>query len=129
MGIFIGGSLLYLYQVSISFLQGIITKFKSRLLGNNSTMIEELKIESDDGGQDEKRNDKIFEITQNITSTPNWILYPGNENSNRMIFDIKEELEKQAQMLAKHDTKMNILENKMREDYYNLKRNIKKCKS
>ena len=86
MGIFIGGSLLYLYQVSISFLQRIITKFKSRLLGNNSTMIEELKIESDDGGQDEKRNDKIFEITQNITSTPNWILYPGNENSNRMIF-------------------------------------------
>ena len=64
-----------------------------------------------------------------MTSTPNWILYPGNENSNRMIFDIKEELEKQAQMLAKHDTKMNILENKMREDYYNLKRNIKKCKS
>ena len=129
MGIFIGGSLLYLYQVSISFLQRIKTKFK-RSLGNSTTntIIKEFEIESDDG-KDEKRNEKISQITQNTTSTTTPNRIPENETSNEILFRVKEELEKQRKMLFKHDTKMNILKNKMREDYYNLKRKIKKSKS
>ena len=127
MGIFIGGSLLYLYQVSISFLQRIKTKFK-RSLGNSTTIIKELEIESDDG-KDEKRNEKISQMTQNTTSTTTPNRIPENETSNDILFRLKEELEKQRKMLFKHDTKMNILKNKMREDYYNLKRKIKKSKS
>ena len=129
MGIFIGGSLLYLYQVSISFLQRIKTKFK-RSLGNSTTntIIKEFEIESDDG-KGEKRNEKISQITQNTTSTTTPNRIPENETSNEILFRVKEELEKQRKMLFKHDTKMNILKNKMREDYYNLKRKIKKSKS
>ena len=53
MGLFIGASILYLYELSINFLQKIITKFKSRF--GSSTMIEEMKSEYDEGQAEEMK--------------------------------------------------------------------------
>ena len=80
LGLFIGASILYLYDHSIYFILQIITKFKSRF--GTSTRIEELKTEYDEG-QDEKMkmNDKTFQLTHNTTSKPNRISYSENKNS------------------------------------------------
>ena len=117
LGLFIGASILYLYDISINFLRSIITKFKSRI--GTSTRIEELKTEYD-GGQDKemKTNDKTFQLTQNTTSTPIRISYSENENS-KILIKIQEELAKQADMLAK-------LDNKFSMGHYNVYKNIRK---
>ena len=80
LGLFIGASILYLYDVSTNFLLQIITKFKSRF--GTSIRIEELKTEYDKGQDEEmKMNDKTFQLTQHTTSKPNRISYSENENS------------------------------------------------
>ena len=53
MGLFIGASILYLYEVSINFLQKLITKFKSRI--GSSTKIEDMKTEYDEGQAEEMK--------------------------------------------------------------------------
>ena len=85
MGLFIGASILYLYDISANFLLQIITKFKSRL--GTSTRIEVLKTEHDVKGQDEemKMNDQTFHLTRKTTSTSNRISYSENENSEILI--------------------------------------------
>ena len=114
LGLFIGASILYLYDVSTNFLLQIITKFKSRF-----GRIEELKTEYDEGQDEEmKMNDKTFQLTQNTTSTPIRISYSENENS-KILIKIQEELAKQADMLAK-------LENKFSMGHYNVCKKIRK---
>ena len=102
----------YMTFQHISIIQ-IITKFKSRF--STGIRIEELKIESDEG-LDVKMNDKTFQLTQKTTSTSQMISYSENENSK-----IQEEL-------AKLHNRINILENKMHEDYHNLHKKIRKFK-
>ena len=89
LGLFIGASILSLYEVSINFLLRLITRFKSRL--GNSSRIEDLKTEYDDEGQDEeiKINDNTFQLRQ-------------NENT-KLLINIQEELARQGDVLAKHD--------------------------
>ena len=100
LGLFIGASTLYLYDISTYFILQIITKFKSRF-GSTSTRIEELKTESDESQNDEmKMNDKTFQLRQN--TTPNRISFSENENV-KLLINIQEELAKQGDMLAKHD--------------------------
>ena len=117
LGLFIGASILYLYDISINFLRSIITKFKSRI--GTSTRIEELKTEYDESQDKEmKTNDKTFQHTQNTTSTPIRMSYSENENS-KILIKIQEELAKQADMLAK-------LDNKFSMGHYNVRKNIRK---
>ena len=116
LGLFIGASILYVYDVSTYFILQIITKFKSRF--GTGIRIEELKTESDEGQDDEmKMNDKTFQLEQNSTSIPNRISYSENENSK-----IQEELR------ILHN-KINVLENKMNEDNHHVRQKIRKCKS
>ena len=60
--LFIGASVLYLYDISTHFILQIITKFKSSRLRNNHILIEEFKTEYDVEGQDKatKMNENFF---------------------------------------------------------------------
>ena len=101
MGLFVGASILSLYEVSVKFFVRIISKsikFKSRV--GTGKGIEELKTE-----QDMKTNDNILQLTQNSSSTPY-----ENENS-KFIIKMQEELAKQAEMLTKLANKISTLEN------------------
>ena len=111
LGLFIGASIVYVYDVSTYFILQIITKFKSRF--GTGIRIEELKTESDEGQDEEmKMNNKTFPITQKTTSTSS-IRTSYSENENiKILINIQEELAKQADMLAKLDNKINTLENK-----------------
>ena len=62
LGLFIGASILSLYEVSINFLLKLITRFKSRF--SNSSRIEDLKTEYDGEGQDGEINinDSTFQL-------------------------------------------------------------------
>ena len=104
MGLFIGASILSLYEVSINFLLRFITRIKSRF--DNSSRIEDLRTEYDGEGQEGeiKINDRTFQVTQIITSKPSSISYSENENIKFILINIQEELAKQGDMLAKHDT-------------------------
>ena len=108
LGLFIGASILYLYDISTHFILQIITKLKSR--------IEELKTEYDgyDEGQDEstKMNEKIFEITKNTKTTPKEISYSETEKI-KLLINLQKELAKQGHMLAKHDNMITTLKNNM----------------
>ena len=61
LGLFIGASVLYLYDISTHFILQIITKFKSSRLRNN-ILNEEFKTEYDVEGQDKatKINENFF---------------------------------------------------------------------
>ena len=114
LGLFIGASILYLYEYSINFILQIITKFKSRF--GAGIRIGELKTETVKGQEEERKmNDKVFQLAYYTTSTPkNRISFSENENSK-----IQEEL-------RNLHNKINILENKMHEDYCHLRKKIKK---
>ena len=106
LGLFIGASILSLYEVSINFLLRFITRFKSRI--GIGSRIEDLKTEYDDEGQDEeiKINDNTFQLKQNIITKPRRVSNYENEieNIKLILINIQEELAKQGDMLAKHDT-------------------------
>ena len=104
LGLFIGASILSLYEVSINFLLRFMTKFKNRF--GISSRIEDLKTEYDGEGQDGeiKINDSTFQLRQSIASKPSRISYSENENLKVLLINIQEELAKQGDMLAKHDT-------------------------
>ena len=95
----------------------------------SSSRFDELKTEHHDvKSQDDemKMKDKTFQMRQNTTSTPcRRISYSENENSEILI-KIQEELGKVADMVAKHDQKINTLENKRHLDFYNLRKKIDK---
>ena len=99
MGLFIGASIVYVYDVSTYFILQIITKFKSRF--GTGIRIEELKTESDEGQDEEmKMNNKTFPITQKTTSTSS-IRTSYSENENiKILINIQEELAKQGDVLA-----------------------------
>ena len=61
LGLFIGASVLYLYDISTHFILQIITKFKSSRIRNN-ILNEEFKTEYDVEGQDKatKINENFF---------------------------------------------------------------------
>ena len=99
LGLFIGASILSLYEVSINFLLKLITRFKSRF--SNSSRIEDLKTEYDGEGQDGEINinDSTFQLKKNITSKPSRFSYSENENT-KLLINIQEELAKQGDVLA-----------------------------
>ena len=99
LGLFIGASILSLYEVSINFLLKLITRFKSRF--SNSSRIEDLKTEYDGEGQDGEINinDTTFQLKKNITSKPSRFSYSENENT-KLLINIQEELAKQGDVLA-----------------------------
>ena len=99
LGLFIGASILSLYEVSINFLLRFITRFKSRF--DNSSRIEDLKTEYDGEGQDGEINinDSTFQLKKNITSKPSRFFYSENENT-KLLINIQEELAKQGDVLA-----------------------------
>ena len=99
LGLFIGASILSLYEVSINFLLKLITRFKSRF--SNSSRIEDLKTEYDGEGQDGEINinDSTFQLKKNITSKPTRFSYSENENT-KLLINIQEELAKQGDVLA-----------------------------
>ena len=102
LGLFIGASILSLYEVSVNFLLRFITRFKSRL--SNISRIEDLKTEYDDEGQDGviKTNDSTLQLKRNITSKPSRVSNSENENT-KLLINIQEELARQGDVLAKHD--------------------------
>ena len=101
LGLFIGASILSLYEVSINFLLRFITRFKNRF--GISSRIEHLKNEYDGEGQDGvmKINDSTFQIKENITSKPSRVSNSENENIKLILINIQEELAKQGDVLAK----------------------------
>ena len=69
LGLFIGASIISLYDISIKFFMKMITKFKSR----HEIKTEELKVEIEEynEGQGETQlNDKSFQPTKKISTTP-----------------------------------------------------------
>ena len=122
MGLFIGASILSLYEVSIYYLLRFITRIKSRF--GSSLRIEDLKTGYNGEGPDGviKINDSTFQLKKNITSKPSRFSYSENENT-KLLINIQEELakqgdvlanlgnmlEKQGEMLAKHDNDIKII--------------------
>ena len=83
----------------------------------------ELKTEHHDvKSQDEEMTmgDKEFQQRHNMTSTPGRVSYSENQ-IYEILKKIQEELGKVADMVAKHDNKINMLENKMHLDFYKLR--------
>ena len=121
MGLFIGASILYLYDISTNFFLKILAKLGSR----PPIRLNELKTEHHDvKSQDAEMTirDKEFQLRQNMISTPYRISYSENQNYE-ILKKIQEELGKVADMVAKHDNKFNMLENKMHLDFYKLRGN------
>ena len=97
--------MLYLYDISIYFIQIIITKLKSKF--GSSKKIEELKSEPVEVRCLEKKmNDQRFQLTRKTTSTS--IKISSSENS-KILYNIQEQLQKL-------DSKINTLENKIHAD-------------
>ena len=97
--------MLYLYDISIYFIQIIITKLKSKF--GSSKKIEELKSEPVEVRCLEKKmNDQRFQLTRKTTSTS--IKISSSENS-KILYNIQEQLQKL-------DSKINTLENKIQVD-------------
>ena len=119
LGLFIGASILYLYDISTNFFLKILAK-----LGNRPPIrLNELKTEHHDvKSQDEEMTmgDKEFQQRHNMTSTPGRVSYSENQ-IYEILKKIQEELGKVADMVAKHDNKINMLENKMHLDFYKLR--------
>ena len=92
--------MLYLYDISIYFIQIIITKFKSKF--GSCRKIEELKSEPDEFGD----LDQSSQLTKKTTSTS--IGISSSENS-KILSNIQEQLQKL-------DSKINTLENKIHAD-------------
>ena len=87
MGLFIGASILYLYDVSTYFILQIITKFKRRFGATDLWTIKEVKIE------------------------------PYENENSKILIKIQQELAKLTEMLAKHDNKINTIEIKTTMDH------------
>ena len=100
LGLYIGASMLYLYDISIYFMQIIITKLKSKF--GSCRNIDELKPEPDEFGD----LDQSSQLTNKTTSTS--IGIPSSENS-KILSNIQEQLQKL-------DNKINTLENKIQVD-------------
>ena len=119
LGLFIGASILYLYDISTNFFLKILAKLGSR----PPIRLNELQTEHHDvKSQDEEMTmgDKEFQQRHNITSTPGRVSYSENQ-IYEILKKIQEELGKVADMVAKHDNKINMLENKMHLDFYKLR--------
>ena len=102
LGLFIGASILSLYEVSIYYLLRFITRIKSRF--GSSSRIEDLKTGYNGEGPDGviKINDSTFQLKKNITSKPSRVSNSENENT-KLLINIQEELARQGDVLAKHD--------------------------
>ena len=85
LGLFIGASILYLYDISTHFILQIITKFKSRF--GAGIRIGELKTETVKGQEEERKmNDKVFQLAHYTTSTPkNRISFSENTKTVKLM--------------------------------------------
>ena len=103
LGLFIGASILSLYDISIKFFMKMVTNFKSRL--DSEIKIEELKVEIEEyneGQWETVLNDKSFQPTKKVFSTPHRISPFEMELKNCLILiKIQEDLVKQGKTIKK----------------------------
>ena len=101
LGLFIGASILSLYDISIKFFMKMVTKFKSRL----EIKTEELKVEIEEynEGQGGKvLNDKSFQPTKKVSTTPHRISSVEMELENSpIIIKMQEDSVKQGKAIKK----------------------------
>ena len=103
LGLFIGGSLLSLYDISIKFFMKMVTKFKSRL--DSEIKTEELKVEIEEYNEVQGEtvlNDKSFQPTKKVFSTPHRISPVEMELENSpILIKMQEDLVKQGKTIKK----------------------------
>ena len=136
LGLFIGASILSLYDISISFFMKLVTKFKSR--GDSEIRTEELnaEIEKDDNdGQLEKvLGSKSFTSSNKVFSTPLRVLPVEIELEKSPIIikmqenSVKQDktLKKLEKLLAKHANILVKIEKRSKkyEDGYSYKKEV-----
>ena len=103
LGLFIGASILSLYDISINFFMKMVSKFKSRLISEIKTEKLKLEIEEYNEGQGEKlSNDKSFQPTKKGFSTPHRISPVEMELKNSpILIKIQEDSVKQGKAIKK----------------------------
>ena len=101
LGLFIGASILSLYDISIKFFMKIVTKFKSRLETEFKT--EEVEIEEYKEGQGEKvLHDKSFQPTKKFFSASHRILPVEMELENSpILIKMQEDIVKQGKTIKR----------------------------
>ena len=111
LGLFIGASILSLYDISIKFFMKMVTKFKSRLGTEIKTEDRKEEIEEYNKGQRETvLNDKSFQPIKKVFSAPHRISPAEMELENfPILIKIQEDLvklektvKKQEKLLARH---------------------------
>ena len=103
LGLFIGASILSLYDISINFFMKMVTKFKSRLDSEIKTEEPKVEIEEYIEGQEETiLNDKSFQPTKMGFSTPHRISPVEMELKNSpILIKIQEDSVKQGKAIKK----------------------------
>ena len=105
LGLFIGASILSLYDISISFFKKIVTKFKSRV--DSEIRTEELNAEIEECNEGQWRtvlNDKSFTPSKKVFSTPLRISPVEVElEDHPIIIKMKEDLVKQGKTIKKQE--------------------------
>ena len=103
LGLFIGASILSLYDISISFFMKLFTKFKSK--GDSEIRTEELNAEIKEYKEGQLRtvlNDKSFTPSKKVFSTPIRISPVEFElEDHPILIKMKEDLVKQGQTIKK----------------------------
>ena len=99
LGLFIGASILSLYDISINFFTNMVTKFKSKL--DSEIKTGEIK-EYNEGQWETVLNDKSFQPTKKVFTTPHRISPFEMELENCLILiKIQEDLVKQGKTIKK----------------------------
>ena len=119
LGLFIGASILSLYDVSINFFMKIVTKYKHRL--DSKIKTEELKLEI------EEHDNESFTPSKKVLTTPQSFSSGEMELENSQILmkqgktikKLEKLLAKQANILAKLEKR-----NKKYEDGYSYKKEV-----
>ena len=103
LGLFIGASILSLYDILISILMKLLTKFKSRV--DSEIRTEELNAEIEEYNEGQWRtvlNDKSFTTSKKVFSTPIRISPVEVElEDHPILIKMKEDLVKQGETIKK----------------------------